>query len=115
MSRAPGWEARFVAALREASQRPYHAREWNCAKFVHTCAEALRAAPLAYAWKGSLEASVDAVLARVPIEYAQRGDVVLAPVPHPTLGLCLGAQCAFVGRTGLYTVRTSVAAIAWSV
>lgn len=104
-----------MAVLRESCDKPYHVRHWNCAVFVHTCAQVIRGCALPFAWKGSLEASVDAVFERVPVKLAQRGDVVLACVPEPTLGLCLGAKAAFVSPAGLITEPMSRATAAWSV
>jgi hypothetical protein len=115
VTRSCGWESRLVALLREASVKPYHVRNWNCAVFVHTCAQVVQGRALPFAWKGSLEASVDAVLERVPVKLAQRADVVLANVPEATLGICLGAQAAFVSSRGLITESMAVVVAAWSV
>jgi hypothetical protein len=115
VTRARGWESRLIAVMREASLRPYAAREWNCARFAHTCAQVVQGRALPFAWKGSLENSVDAVLLRVEVRQAQRADLVLAHVPEPSLGVCIGAQAAFVTPAGLMTVPMRNVRIAWSV
>jgi hypothetical protein len=46
---------------------------------------------------------------------ARRGDVVLANVPHPTLGVCVGAQAVFLMESGLMSKPLSEIAIAWRV
>lgn len=114
--RPDGWEARLAEVLRDAASRAFDARAWNCARFAHRAAEAIRNQHLPYQFIGtSLEASVNAVLPKIPAGEARRGDIVLADVPHPTLGVCLGAQCAFVTRSGLVTQSRSVITAAWSV
>lgn len=113
--RARGWERRLAVVLREAAARPYHARDWNCARFAHVCAQVVQGREIRYAWKGSLADSVDAVLPRVEVRLARRGDIVLASVPDPSLGVCLGAAAAFVTAGGLLTEPMSRADIAWSV
>lgn len=114
--RPPGWEARLAAVLREAATRPYDARRWNCARFAHRAAEAvsLRSIPFAYVG-GSLAASADAVLSRVEPPQAQRGDVVLADVPEPSLGVCAGRVAVFLGRRGLECFPMSRVRAAWVV
>lgn len=98
--RQPGWEARLAQAISGAVGRAYHPQTWNCAKFAHACAVAVRNGPVDYRWRGSLAESADAVLPRVDVTFAQRGDVVLASVPEPSLGVCVGANAAFLTRRG---------------
>lgn len=115
-ARPEGWELRLASAINAAFGRPYHARDWNCATFAHTCATAVRGVALPYRWRGGLSESVDAVLARVPVKFAQRGDVVIAHVPEPTLGVCVGAHALFVTPSGrLLEVPMGRALIAWVV
>lgn len=113
--RPRGWESRLVAVLKVASRKPYHPRYWNCARFTHVCAQAVAGREIRYARKGSLAESVDSVLPRVRPELAQRGDVVLANVPEPSLGVCIGSRAAFVTVDGLITEPMSRSVIAWSV
>ena len=95
--------------------RPYHPRKWNCAKFAHRAAQAVSGRPLPFVWRGSLEASADAALPRVAPALAHRGDVVLAEVPEPSLGVCRGRDAVFVTAKGLLSVPMSAARAAWSV
>lgn len=114
--RPPGWESRLAAVLKDAGERAYDPRRWNCARFAHRCAEAvsLRSIPFAFVG-GSLEASADAVLPRVEPRQARRGDVVLAQVPHDTLGVCAGRVAVFLGRNGLERYPMTAVRAAWSV
>jgi hypothetical protein len=114
--RVEDWEARLAEQIKTAARIPFDARTWNCAKFAHSCAEAISGREIPFVWKGSLEASADAALPRIPPRLAQRGDVVLASVPEPTLGVCLGRTSAFVGKGGLMELPTvRYATVAWSV
>lgn len=48
--------------------------------------------------------------------FAQRGDVVGADFGRgPTMGVCLGANCAFVGESGLLFLPLAGVAWAWRV
>ena len=115
--RADGWEARLVQLVKRARVEPFHSRRWNCARFAHAAREAIagRQLPFERGGRGSLEMRVDRILARVPAAYACRGDVVLADVPLPALGVCLGARSAFLGRDGLVEIPTLQARAAWKV
>lgn len=117
MIRAPGWEARLAEQLRQASARPFDAKSWNCARFAHACAEAVSGRSIPFQRKrGGLEVSVDAVLPRVQPRRACRGDVVLANVPEPSLGVCVGCNAAFLMRhSGLLTIPMRQVIVAWSV
>lgn len=66
-------------------------------------------------WLGSLEATADAVLPRVDRRRAIRGDVVLACVPEPSLGVCVGRRAAFMKASGLTYYPMRSVRIAWSV
>lgn len=114
--RAADWEGRLVAVLRAASRRRFEPKTWNCARFVHACAEAVTGRALPFAFSGgSLATSVDAVFPRTPVPLARRGDIVLAWVPHQTLGVCLGDCAAFVSSKGLLEFIARESAIAWEV
>jgi hypothetical protein len=113
--RPEGWEVRLVERLRDASTKSYDARHWNCARFAHGCACAVAGREFPFAWKGSLEASVDAVLPRIGLLQARRGDIVLADVPEASLGVCVGAMAAFVTSDGLLTRPLRDVRAAWSV
>lgn len=114
--RPQDWPQRLDAALKVARTRGYHARDWNCARFAHTCAQSIAGRDLAYRWRGSLEDSVDAVLPRLTdARRARIGDVVLASVPEPSLGVCLGRCAVFVTKRGLLKLPMSSVSIVWAV
>jgi hypothetical protein len=114
-TRRDGWEARLEDVLRDAVARTFDARRWNCALFALACAEAVRGVPIPYRWLGCLEATVDAVLLRVERRTARRGDVVLAHVPQPSLGVCTGAVATFAGLSGLVEIPMRQVLICWRV
>lgn len=113
--RLPGWEQRFEAALVEALDRPFDARLWNCAKFAHHCAQAVRGTPLPFRWHESLAGSVDALLPRVAPLLAQRGDVVMAAMPEDTLGVCCRDGALFLRPDGVARLPLAVCRLAWRV
>lgn len=113
--RPDNWEDRLADQLRVAMVREFSTKSWNCAQFAHSCASAVSGRVLPFAWRGSLEASADAALPRVEPRLARRGDVVLAHVPEPSLGVCLGRLAAFVGRSGLERIPMSRVVAAWRV
>lgn len=116
--RSEGWESRLNAVLDDARSKDFHVRQWNCARFAQACAEAVRGEAIPDAWHGSLEATADAVLPRVKPRMAQRGDVVLAHTPEPSLGVYVGGirrQAAFVTASGLTFYPMRRVRIVWSV
>lgn len=120
MSRAINWEQRLAALLLESQQRPFKPHIWNCAKFAHAGAVAVTGEavprPSHKTWKGSLEASMDALFPRSPnLAFVRRGDIVVADIPQPTLGICVGAHFASVSETGILEFPISVARVAWRV
>jgi len=116
-NRPAGWEQRLAEVLREASVRSFDERNWNCARFSHSCASAVTGRQLPYRLHKTLEASVDAIFDRhADPRLARRGDVVLAHLNvGKTLGVCTGAEIAFVTAKGLQMEPRSVIRIAWSV
>ena len=113
--RPDGWEARFAAVLRDASRREFHARDWNCAEFARQCAEAITCRPIPRRLSRTLKRTVDAYFPRIGVRQASRGDVVLANLPNPTLGVCAGSVAAFVSPAGLTEIPMSQVLIAWRV
>ena len=113
--RQENWESALVAELRAANGRPYDARRWNCARFAHQCANAIATRPIPWITRDGLVEGANAVLTRIDPAGAQRGDVVLAHVPQPSLGICLGVRAAFVTASGLMTIPRSDIVAAWSV
>lgn len=116
MGRIAGWEAALVDLLRQASMRGFSARRrWNCGRFGHACAEALSGRRITIRWQGTLEATVDATLPRIAPREAVRGDLVLALVPKPALGVCVGRSAVFVAARGLLSVPMHRISAAWRV
>lgn len=113
--RAAGWESRLAAVVLEARKRAFDPKRWNCARFAHEAAQAVAGQALPYRWHGSLEASADAALPRINPKRALCGDIVMADVPLPTLGVCIGRKAAFVSVSGLIYFPMRKARIAWSV
>jgi hypothetical protein len=46
---------------------------------------------------------------------ARRGDLVLADVPEPSLGVCNGVRAVFVGSSGFISEPMRRALLAWRV
>lgn len=112
--RLPDWQSRLDAAIREA-RKPFNAKDHNCALFAARCAEAITGRPMPRRLRGSLEATVDSLFPRVHVRMALRGDLVLARVPEPSLGVCCGRRAAFVTASGLTYYPMRKVRIAWSV
>lgn len=115
LTRCEDWEPRFLRQIELARTRPFSTKEWNCARFAHQTAEAVSGRKIPFVWKGSLASSADAALTRIQPRAALRGDVVLANIPEPSLGVCLGRTAAFVGISGLMEIPMSEVVLAWSV
>lgn len=115
--RANGWEQKLNDQLLIASKRRFNKRKWNCARFAHACVVAVSGRDMPWPRKkpGSLESNIDALLPRVEPLFAQRGDVVMANLPEPMVGICIGPKAAFVLRQGLTTVPMSSVTRAWGV
>lgn len=115
MNRPADWELRLNRVLRASVDRPYHVREWNCARFAHACAEAVSGRSIPFKFKNSLAESVDSVLIRSCPLLAKRGDIVLAHVPEPSLGVCIGREAVFVTNEKLLQVPMQKISIAWAI
>lgn len=118
--RAADWEQRLAQTIRQGHAKPFSAKRWNCAIFAHDCAQAVLGVylpePGRSTWKGSLEASVDAMFPRSSsIGFARRGDLVLADAAKASLGVCIGATFLCVARTGLTAYPMTSARVAWRV
>lgn len=126
------WPERLSHAIEEARGKSFRWGQHDCCLFVADTVRAITgydfAADLrgyetqtgAYrrvAEFGSIEALVSHLVGpHKAAAFAGRGDVVLAELDQgPTLGICLGNQCAFVGEHGLTFYPRTVASHAWSV
>jgi hypothetical protein len=115
MPRLEGWESRFAAALDQARTRPFDAREWNCALFARACVQAITGREIPARLSRNLESTVDTHFPRIERALARPGDVVLAEIPHKTLGVCTGRYATFLGVSGLYSIPMSEVLICWKV
>jgi hypothetical protein len=115
MPRPDGWESRFAAVLEQARTRPFDAREWNCALFARACVQAITGREIPARLSRNLESTVDTHFPRIERALARPGYVVLAEVPHKTLGVCTGRSATFLGASGLYSIPMSEVLICWKV
>ena len=141
MTRLLGWEDRLVDAVEAARRRPYALGRHDCALWVIDAVRSLtgedfgvgirgkyKSKPAALRLMrqlggregpGALRAAVSAVLQREPLPplRAMRGDPLLwiDPTGEEHLGLCLGAQGAVLGDTGLIFLPLDDFSCAWSV
>jgi len=113
--RLPGWESRLAVVLDEARTREFDAGTWNCALFARACVQAITGRELPTELSGTLVETADTYFPRIRRSLARPGDVVLASLPEPTLGVCTGRYAAFLGKSGLHTIPLSEVVICWRV
>lgn len=134
--RLDDWPLRLDAFIDDARPRPFVRGAWDCCAFVAAAVEAMTGLRLdipgrgdyadADGAAGALDALgladvaelADRVLGdRIAPPFAQRGDVVLAPMAgsEAALALCLGDKVAAVGRSGLVFLPMRLALAAWRV
>lgn len=116
VTRLPDWQSRLTETIRQAKATQFDPKRWNCALFAAACAEAITGRSMPRKLKGALDETVDSVFSRVAPALAQRGDVVLAHAPEPSLGVCCGRVAAFVtASSGLTYFPMQKVRIAWRV
>jgi hypothetical protein len=129
------WPQRLQQTLEVAKVRSFAYGGFDCALFAADCVRACTGVDPAaelrgYASReeaetiiaryGSLTALVTALMGE-PIEpaFAQRGDIVLSEIPSvqggESIGVCMGAFCAFPDAVGLRMHPRTVAKLAWRV
>jgi hypothetical protein len=134
--RFPDWPQRLAATLEAARTRTFSYGGFDCALFAADCVKAIsgvdyaanlrgyRTQTEAYriiAAHGGLEELLTSLLgAPIHTAFAQRGDVVLAEIPVVeqeglSVGVCLGAFCAFPAGVGLTQHPRTVAKVAWRI
>lgn len=128
-----GWETHLTRAIADARGQPFVWGRHDCATWAVDLRRALTGGPdHAAAWRGryrtprgavrvmrslgwsSLEDGARALFG-APLEgvlLAQRGDLTLGGEPE-ALGVCLGAEVAFVGPAGLVFVPLASCRMAW--
>jgi hypothetical protein len=130
VKRFEDWPSRLDAAIEAARGQPFDWVAHNCATFCAACVHAITGvdhgpafAALHTSALNAARASgrlMDEVSARLggPIaaSFAQRGDVVLVRNGgRDLLGICVGAQVAAVGETGLAFVSIKEGVCAWHI
>lgn len=136
--RVEHWPMRLAEVIDAAQVKPFGYGTYDCALLAADCVLAITGIDYAaelrgYTSKadayrivseyGSFEAMVTALLKRDPIHpaFACRGDVVLGlPSLMPdeqgeSIGICLGARCAFPTSIGLVMADMSAARLAWRI
>jgi len=134
--RRSDWDLLLFEAVEAARNRPFEWGVHDCATWAHDVRRLLTDADdLASAWRGryttargaarvmrrlgwkDLEEAARAFLGE-PLEtplLAQRGDIVSTGGEAPALGVCLGAQAAFLSPEGLTMIRLSDCRLAWRI
>lgn len=129
--RRPDWEAALGQALEAASDKPFAWGAWDCVHFVAEAVQAMTGAdPLAdYRGGYATEAEAWAALSErdgnlrqackrvfggmIRPAFARRGDVVMMR-GGMAVGVCIGAQAAFVSDDGNELVLRPMTDMAWA-
>jgi hypothetical protein len=134
-ARSQGWEARLVAELEAVRRAPYRLGEHDCFRFSCRVIAALTGVDLWPAYAGyrtrrealavmarygrSFEAFVDHVVGApsVDVRHARRGDICALQTEdcEKHLGVCLGAEVAFLSEAGLVFVPTLSCLCCWRI
>lgn len=134
--RLSGWDKRLRDVVEAAEARPYSLGEWDCFRMACAVVQALTGADRWPEWQGqyrdlksalrllarhgsTFEAAFDwffQVQRSTPF-WARRGDICALATEdgQKHLGVCLGAETAFLGPTGLVRVPTLTCLCAWRV
>jgi len=133
--RIDGWESRLTALIEEARAKPYVLGEHDCARLAGRIEFALtgidrwprfagyrterEALAILAKWGSSFEAAFDAIFEApsVGAHFARRGDIVAiqSEDKEKHLGVCLGAQAAFLAPHGLVFVPTLTCLCCWRI
>ena len=132
--RLDGWEVRLADAVEAARETPFAWGQHDCATWAFDVRRVLTGEDTAALWRGQfstgagwlrwmrrrgwadIEAGARALLGDpLPsVLLARRGDLVTGGA-RPAMGVCLGADAAFVGRAGLTFLPLAGCTLAWSV
>jgi hypothetical protein len=133
LRRFPDWPKRLAEAVEAARARPFAWGSHDCLLFAADVVRAMTGKDLAAHGRGQYDSDVSALRLihnyggmvplvskslgdPVPVLRAHRGDVVMYRSElGPSLGVCLGAQCAFTGPTGLVFKQRKECELAWRV
>lgn len=138
--RLPGWEERLAALVEGASARAYALGEWDCFRMACAVLQALTGEDRWPQWAGqyrdrrgalrllarhgaTFEAAGDwffgatELSPRMSPTWARRGDILALATAdgEKHLGVCLGAETAFIAERGLARVPTLTCLCAWKV
>jgi hypothetical protein len=125
------WPERLAEFIASRRQEPFAYGTHDCCQFAAAAVEAMTGENPAAAWQYSNElgaarliietGGIDKLVSEAmggPVHPSQagRGDVVLAELDRgPTIGVCLGRDCAFPADVGVTFRHRSVATQAWKV
>lgn len=129
-----GWEKLLSDSIEDARGKPFAWGQHDCATWALDVRRALTGGPDLVTWRGGYTTALGSrrimrklgwqdmhALAhdllgkpRQVLLMAQRGDVVLAG-DDPALGVCIGAQAAFVAPEGLTFLPITDCQLAWEV
>ncbi|ANB34646.1 hypothetical protein CCR90_16900 [Rhodovulum sulfidophilum] len=133
--RRAGWERRLSAAVRDWEDRPFAWGTADCLGFCRAVARSMTwedpipglpdygseygaAKVLVSLGFGSIEALVDAHLARLPVAGARRGDWVMTACEGAmpgAMGVVTGRYAQHMGRNGLVRRPVLTAEAAWRI
>jgi hypothetical protein len=137
-TRLPDWKQRLRDAVDEARTKNFKYGTFDCALFAADCMLAMTGVDYAasvrgYTKKSEARAIIQAaggmrelitqLMGQEPVDrhHARLGDLVLADIPVAedeegrTIGICLGATCAFAGRKGIVFHPRDTVVRAWRI
>lgn len=131
--RVHNWPIKLALAISEARTKEFKYGDFDCMLFAADIVKAMTGVDYAERFRGRYDSEkgayeiieeygtpvdlLTAVIGSPPIHPAQamRGDVVLAELPLPTAGVCMGVACAFPTAKGLRFLPRSVITHAWRI
>lgn len=133
--RLEGWEVRLSAVIEAARGEPYELGRHDCFRLACRSVQALTGADLWSEWAGSYRThaqalrrivevggSYDGCFSRifgsepVNVRLARQGDILkFVENGEPHLGVCIGAEAAVLGETGLLFVPCLACEVCWRI
>lgn len=129
--RPVGWKEALHQCVAAEASRTFAYGEHDCALFAARCVAAVTGIDHAAAFGAYDSAKAQQLLAEhngvegiatmilgepAPPNHCRAGDVVVADLPlGPTLGICLGSNCAFAAARGLLYMPRSVIRCGWRI
>lgn len=129
--RAEGWEGRLARHVEAAYRVPFKWGEHDCALWSAQWVREATGQDFGSGWEGKYKTELgaarllkrlgyatvadlaDAHLARKPVPFAQRGDIVLSA--QGCLGVCHGRHAFFLAASGVLMEPTAACVAAWTV